>query len=88
MGVIKEITTMDDNSDIFQCFAGAVGVSSVGPATGVFESEDWMGGQMLFRDPIVLDADQGDFMEILIQDDLQLIGFLRASAQMKTVLNV
>lgn len=81
-GVENIYTTLEDNSDIAQCFFGGT-LTSAGPAgsvdLGFLNEVDKALGRMAFDRPITLDGDDDDRMIIRINDDLLLLQAFRAS---------
>jgi len=77
--VVRTITTLVDNRDIFDCFTGQQGIPAPGGNVGVFESGDWLGGRMQFPRRIFMDGDKGDRVFFEIQDDLTGIDSLTAA---------
>ena len=85
-GFVHDTTNMIDNADIFQCFFGATGVPGTGPNTAMFDTGDWLGGAYMFRNEYILDGSKGDFIEIIVRDDLSSIDTLQSSLRLKQLL--
>lgn len=83
-------TTLNDNLDVLQCFAGGRpgGVSPVGSAdAGFLNSVDYISGQMSFSGgEFLLFGDEGDHLGFRINDDLLNIGEMRASMHARVLL--
>jgi len=76
----REITTLLDNRDVLDCFAGGIGIPGVGSNVGVFGTGDWIGGRMEFKPyPVLLDGAKGDRIYFEVQDDLTLVSSLTAA---------
>ncbi len=75
-----ENTTIKNNTDFLQCFTGSVGTPGVGSMDGPFDTADWLAGTYSYEaNPLVLDGDKGDFIEIIVRDNLLLLQSMRAS---------
>lgn len=83
-------TSLDDNLDILQCFAGAR-PGAVGPAgsgdAGFLNTVDYVSGRLSFEGgEFVLFGDKGDHLGFRVNDDLLLSDEIRASIHVRVLL--